>query len=211
MLCEQGNQPEKPSYRVDDKDVSIPCYSELHSIRELMRRNAFWMDAQKFYWLKYLYDREVKKGVSKSPLTPEEISLIEIIRRYDIDIGKIMGYARLLKVTQLKKTIIALKPEEAAEAQWLDNDKTKGKATKVRLDFFFFTNTADHASLLANELMEMKYSVKYGPSEYEKGLYEITGMTGQMSKDRKTIIGWVKKMCGAGRRNSCDFGGWGYI
>lgn len=81
MTCEQTNFQVKPSYRVEGKDTLVPCYKELRRLRNIMRGCTLWMeegrplDVKEFYWLRWLYEKEVENGLTKNPLTPGTMRL----------------------------------------------------------------------------------------------------------------------------------------
>jgi len=81
--------------------------------------------------------------------------------------------------------------------------------TQLKIEYFFYTNTIDKASALA-EVMEKKgYSVEYKPSAYDSKTYVITGWTNKMSMEKTNVIKWSRLMCQIGYDYDCEFDGWG--
>jgi hypothetical protein len=81
--------------------------------------------------------------------------------------------------------------------------------TRLRLEFFFYTNSLPNASRLADVLKKLAYSVNVGPSAGEKALLLITGWTDKMIMDEPTVVGWTRQMCQLGFDCDCEFDGWG--
>jgi hypothetical protein len=80
--------------------------------------------------------------------------------------------------------------------------------TKLKLEYFFYTDTAEKGKALAQELEKLKYSV-----ECRKSVNEIetlvTGWTEPMNMSNETVVSWTEKMCKLGYEYDCDFDGWG--
>ena len=51
---------------------------------------------------------------------------------------------------------------------------------ELKLEYFFYTNTADKAKLFADEIGKLNYEVKYGQSAGDKKSFVITGWTTKM-------------------------------
>ncbi|MBB3054686.1 ribonuclease E inhibitor RraB [Mucilaginibacter gotjawali] len=86
-------------------------------------------------------------------------------------------------------------------------DVTEDK--ELKLEYFFYTNTAQKASVFAQELEKLKYEVKSGQSAGDKKLFIITGWTTKMKMDDVTVSNWTTKMCELGFNFDCEFDGWG--
>ena len=82
-------------------------------------------------------------------------------------------------------------------------------ATSLKLEFFFYTNEASKAALLAASLGARGYSVKHGRSAHDKSIQIITGWTGKMQMSDSVVTAWTKAMCELGFANDCNFDGWG--
>jgi hypothetical protein len=79
----------------------------------------------------------------------------------------------------------------------------------LKLEFFFYTNTARKASALAKALKELKYEVERRPSAPGEKIQLITGWSLPMLMREDVVIDWTKRMCTVGFENDCDFDGWG--
>jgi len=80
---------------------------------------------------------------------------------------------------------------------------------ELKLEFFFYANTADKASMFASELGKLNYSVMNKQSAGDKKLFVVTGWTTKMRMTDAIIKGWSKQMCELGYKFDCDFDGWG--
>lgn len=80
---------------------------------------------------------------------------------------------------------------------------------ELKLEFFFYTNTAGKAAALASELSQMQYQVKYGASASDKKIQVVTGWTNGMPMSDTIVLEWTKRMCEVGFNQDCDFDGWG--
>jgi len=83
------------------------------------------------------------------------------------------------------------------------------KDTKLKLEYFFYTNDSEKAKKLSNELCSIGYESEYGTSADDKKLYIITGWSSPISMATLTVMEWTKKMCNLGYCNDCEFDGWG--
>jgi len=80
---------------------------------------------------------------------------------------------------------------------------------ELKLEFFFYTNTADKAAALAGDLLKRGYEVKHGPSASDPKIQVITGWTTRMPMSDGAVLDWTKDMCTVGYAHDCDFDGWG--
>ncbi|SEL94271.1 ribonuclease E inhibitor RraB [Parapedobacter koreensis] len=80
---------------------------------------------------------------------------------------------------------------------------------ELKLEYFFYTNTAEKAERLANEIGKLNYSVRYGISAGDKKLFIITGWTTEMEMADDVVTQWTKHMCELGYQFDCEFDGWG--
>jgi regulator of RNase E activity RraB len=80
---------------------------------------------------------------------------------------------------------------------------------ELKLEYFFYTNTAEKAERLATEIEKLNYSVQYGVSAGDKKLFIVTGWTIKMKMSEEVVKQWTKQMCELGYRFDCEFDGWG--
>ena len=80
---------------------------------------------------------------------------------------------------------------------------------ELRLQYFFYTNTADNAKQLANEIEKLNYTVKHGVSAEDKKIFIVSGWTTKMIMADKAVKRWTKQMCELGFKFDCEFDGWG--
>ncbi len=80
--------------------------------------------------------------------------------------------------------------------------------TRLKLEYFFYTNTIEKASALAKVMEKKGYSVEYKPSAHNKKIYVITGWTDKMFMNEATVTEWTRQMCQIGYDNDCEFDGW---
>lgn len=81
--------------------------------------------------------------------------------------------------------------------------------TKLKLEYFFYTDTPEKGSVLAGVLIRKGYTAEHGPSAGDKKSFIVTGWTTPMQMDESTVVGWTRQMCQLGFDNDCDFDGWG--
>lgn len=80
---------------------------------------------------------------------------------------------------------------------------------ELKLEYFFYTNTAEKAKQLATEIGKMNYTVEYGVSAGDKKMFLITGWTTKMKMADEIVEQWTKQMCELGYKFDCEFDGWG--
>ena len=80
---------------------------------------------------------------------------------------------------------------------------------ELKLEYFFYTNTADKAKLFADEIGKLNYEVKSEQSKDDKKSFLITGWTTKMKMQDNVVADWTKEMCELGYKFDCDFDGWG--
>ncbi len=80
--------------------------------------------------------------------------------------------------------------------------------TELKLEYFFYTNTADKAKLFAEEIKKLNYEVTDKQSAYDNS-FIITGWTTKMKMEDKVVANWTKEMCELGYKFDCEFDGWG--
>ena len=81
---------------------------------------------------------------------------------------------------------------------------------KLKLEFFFYTDTKEKASTLTKELRErLEYKVESRPSASDASLLTVTGWTTRLKLSEPAVVAWTEKMSRLGYENDCDFDGWG--
>lgn len=80
---------------------------------------------------------------------------------------------------------------------------------ELKLEFFFYTNTADKAEQLATEIGKLDYTVQHGVSAGDKKLFFVTGWTTKMKMADEVVEQWTRQMCEIGYKFDCEFDGWG--
>jgi len=80
---------------------------------------------------------------------------------------------------------------------------------ELKLEFFFYTNTAQKANVFAQELEKLNYEVRSGQSAGDKKLFIVTGWTTKMKMEDVIVSNWAKTMCELGFSFDCEFDGWG--
>ena len=80
---------------------------------------------------------------------------------------------------------------------------------ELKLEYFFYTNTAEKAEQLATEIGKLNYIVEHGVSANDKKLFIVTGWTTQMKMTDEAVKQWTKHMCELGYNFDCEFDGWG--
>jgi len=81
--------------------------------------------------------------------------------------------------------------------------------TQLKLEYFFYTDTAEKAAAFADALLEKGYTAEHGPSAAGDKTFLITGWTTPMTMDGLTVVQWSRQMCKIGFEHDCDFDGWG--
>lgn len=79
----------------------------------------------------------------------------------------------------------------------------------LKLEFFFYTNSAEKASAMATKLGQLRYDVSAQQPDPNENLYVITGWTIPMLMDESTVESWTGEMCRCGFQHDCEFDGWG--
>ena len=81
--------------------------------------------------------------------------------------------------------------------------------SRLKLEFFFFTNSDQKAAALAEVLKKRGYEVQHGASGDPERPFLITGWTDKMALDDATVVAWTREMCQLGFDSDCGFDGWG--
>ena len=79
---------------------------------------------------------------------------------------------------------------------------------ELKLEYIFYTNTAEKASQLANEIIKLGYTAEHGADPDKKKLFMITGRTTYMTTSNEVILPWTEQMCELGYKFDCEFDGW---
>jgi regulator of RNase E activity RraB len=80
---------------------------------------------------------------------------------------------------------------------------------ELRLEFFFYTDTAEKAAALAAELLTRKYEVQHGPAAGGDKTQIVKGWTPKMPMNDRAVLDWTREMCTVGYTHDCEFDGWG--
>jgi regulator of RNase E activity RraB len=80
---------------------------------------------------------------------------------------------------------------------------------ELKLEYFFYTNNAEKAEQLADEVGKLGYSVRHGISAGDKKLFIVTGWTTKMKMTDDLVADWTEQMCELGYKFDCEFDGWG--
>ena len=81
--------------------------------------------------------------------------------------------------------------------------------TRLKLEYFFYTNSEEKAEALAETLAGMGYDGGYSVSSEDDSLFLINGWTSPISMDDPTVTDWTARMCDLGQEHDCEFDGWG--
>ena len=79
---------------------------------------------------------------------------------------------------------------------------------EIKLEYTFYTNTAEKASRLAFEIEKLGYTVEQCPDPANKKLFMVTGWTTTMKPADTLILKWTEDMCELGYKFDCEFDGW---
>ena len=80
---------------------------------------------------------------------------------------------------------------------------------ELKLEYVFYTNSADKAEQLAIEIGKLSYSVEHGVSAGDTKIFIVTGWTTKMKMADEVVKQWTKQMCELGYKYDCEFDGWG--
>lgn len=81
--------------------------------------------------------------------------------------------------------------------------------SKLRLEYFFYTNSAEKAQELAASLRAMGYTSDVQPAASKKNQHLINGWTRQIEMTENELVSWTETMCRLGLSYDCEFDGWG--
>lgn len=79
----------------------------------------------------------------------------------------------------------------------------------LRLEFFFYTNTAGKAKEFSDFLKKRGYSVEYAKAAGISNAFLITGWSTKISMNEESVVAWTQEMCELGYQYDCEFDGWG--
>ena len=82
-------------------------------------------------------------------------------------------------------------------------------STRLKLEYFFYTNSKVNASALASELDARGYVGGHQVAAGDPSLFVITGWTTPMLMTDATVVTWSEEMCDVGYKFDCEFDGWG--
>jgi regulator of RNase E activity RraB len=80
---------------------------------------------------------------------------------------------------------------------------------RLKLEYFFYTDSPEKASALVVDLDSLGYEVEHGPSAADKRQSIVTGWTAAMTMSTDIVQSWVRQMCDLGFKHDCQFDGWG--
>ncbi len=81
--------------------------------------------------------------------------------------------------------------------------------SKLKLEYFFYTNTREKAGGLATELADRGYDGKHDVAAGDPSLFVITGWAKPMKMTDEAVAGWTGEICDLGYKFDCEFDGWG--
>jgi hypothetical protein len=81
--------------------------------------------------------------------------------------------------------------------------------SKLKLEYFFYTNSEDKAAALHKALVELGYSGEYGRSDSDDSIYIVTGWTVPINMSKNSAVSWTESMCRLGFEHDAEFDGWG--
>lgn len=81
--------------------------------------------------------------------------------------------------------------------------------SKLKLEYFFYTNSENKAASLHKALGELQYSGEYRQSASDDSIYIVTGWTVPISMSKDSAVSWTESMCRIGFEHDSEFDGWG--
>ena len=81
--------------------------------------------------------------------------------------------------------------------------------TKLKLEYFFYTNSEGKAAALHNALVELGYTGEYGQSASDDSIFVVSGWTTPVTMAKDSALTWTKSMCKLGFQHDAEFDGWG--
>ena len=116
--------------------------------------------------------------------------------------------ARFLSKSDLAKNLksqLSMAPQTLAQLR----AHGVGSESRLRLEFFFFTDTEEKASNLAAVLTARGYATEHGIAAADDGTFIVTGWTDRILMSEGNVTGWTESMCRTGFESDCEFDGWG--
>lgn len=81
--------------------------------------------------------------------------------------------------------------------------------TKLKLEFFFYTNTSKKAEQLTSALRTLEYDAEFKAPEGYENILIVTGWTTKIKMDPGSVQKWTENMIKLGYEYDADFDGWG--
>lgn len=101
-----------------------------------------------------------------------------------------------------KQTAMSLQVVERLREYGVTDD------AKLKLEFFFYTDTERKAQALAGALRNLGYKVEAGPSAGDDKVLLVTGWTVPIKMDDSSVVAWDERMIRLGYNHDCEFDGW---
>jgi len=79
----------------------------------------------------------------------------------------------------------------------------------VKLEYFFYTDSVDKASALADDLTAMGYNADFQKCDNPNKIRIVAGASTPVQMARDHILEWTETMCNVGFKHDCEFDGWG--
>lgn len=81
--------------------------------------------------------------------------------------------------------------------------------TRLRLEYFYYTDTEQKAASLYEALQALGYSGEYGRSASDSSIFIVTGWSTPVLMTEATAVEWTEQMCRLGFEHDAEFDGWG--
>ena len=81
--------------------------------------------------------------------------------------------------------------------------------SRLKLEYFFYTNTKEKAEELARDLASRGYNSNHDVAAGDPSLFVITGWTTPLQMSNEVVTAWTGEMCDLGYKFDCEFDGWG--
>lgn len=79
----------------------------------------------------------------------------------------------------------------------------------LKLEYYFYTNTAQKADGLGGALRQKGYSVDVHPSRAGRRQHVVTGWSTPITMSTDIVSEWSRQMCELGFAHDAEFDGWG--
>lgn len=79
---------------------------------------------------------------------------------------------------------------------------------KLKIDYFFYTNTAEKSQAIAKEMQKRNYLVTYEAMPNTKNLFVVKGQSNGIQMMHEVLKQWATGMCELGYQCDCNFDGW---